>query len=228
MFLHRAVLELENLLHRTSVRVEAYSSTFLLWATIWEKFIVSLLLKNYVIKPDFSHFSVVTFIVPKVSYVKFYSLLLIPPWFYRWLFDCYMQVVRTVSLVHGRLKSFVSFATGSEMWPLPSFPAGFLPLKSFLEPSWAVPIAFQCLWCSAFALLLSLPSLFSVPLVLCICSASIIAVPSLCSTIIILLTLPVSTWKGFCKESHSCTPSPSVLDPGFSSLQSYGFSALTV
>ena len=228
MFLHRAVLELENLLHRTSVRVEAYSSTFLLWATIWEKFIVSLLLKKYVIKPDFSHFSVVTFIVPKVSYVKFYSLLLIPPWFYRWLFDCYMQVVRTVSLVHGRLKSFVSFATGSEMWPLPSFPAGFLPLKSFLEPSWAVPIAFQCLWCSAFALLLSLPSLFSVPLVLCSCSASIIAVPSLCSTIIILLTLPVSTWKGFCKESHSCTPSPSVPDPGFSSLQSYGFSALTV
>ncbi|KAI4556944.1 hypothetical protein MJG53_018898 [Ovis ammon polii x Ovis aries] len=55
----------------------------------------------------------------------------------------------------------------------------------------------------------------------------IIAVPSLCSTVIILLTLPVSTWKGFCKESHSCTPSPSVPDPGFSSLQSYESSALT-
>ena len=164
MFLQRTVLELENLLHRTSVRVEAHSSTFLLWATIWEKFIVSLLLKNYVIKPDFSHFSVVTFIMPKVSYIKFYSLLLIPPWFYRWLFDCYMRVVRAVCLVHGRLKSFVSFATGSEMWPLPSSPAGLFPVKSFLEPSWALPITFQCLWCSASALLLSLPSLLSVAL----------------------------------------------------------------
>ena len=70
-----------------------------------------------------------------------------------------MQMVRRLCLVHGRLKSFVSFAAGSEMWPLPSFPAGFFPLKLFLELSWAVPITFQCLWCSVFALLLSLPSL---------------------------------------------------------------------
>lgn len=102
--------------------------------------------------------------MPKVSYVKFYSLLLIPPWFYKWLFDCYLQVLRTVCLVRGRLKSFVSFATRSEMWPLPSSPAGFFPLKSFLEPSWAVPIPFQCCWCSAFSLLQSLPSLLSAAL----------------------------------------------------------------
>lgn len=34
--------------------------------------------------------------------------------------------------------------------------------------------------------------------------------------------------EGLCKESHGCTPFPSVPDPGFSSLQSYGFSPLTV
>ena len=76
--------------------------------------------------------------------------------------------------------------------------------------------------------ILSSTNYFTVPLVLCICSASITAVPSLCSTVIILLTLPVSTSKGFCKESYSCAPSPSVPDPAFSSLQSCGFSALTV
>lgn len=207
MFLHRAVLELENLLHRTSVRVEAYSSTFLLWATIWEKFIVSLLLKNYVIKPDFSHFSVVTFIVPKVSYIKFYSLLLIPPWFYRWLFDCqwlgrcfwYMVGSSPLYLLQQALRCD----------PCPHSQQAFCLSNHF----WNHLEQYQLLFSA---------------LVLCICSASIIAVASLCSTIIILLTLPVSTWKGFCKESHSCTPSPSVPDPGFSSLQSYGFSALTV
>ena len=76
--------------------------------------------------------------------------------------------------------------------------------------------------------ILSSTNYFSVPLVLCICSASIIAIPSLCSTIIFLLTLPESSWKGFCKESHGCTPFPSVPDPGCSSLQSYGSSSLPV
>lgn len=77
-------------------------------------------------------------------------------------------------------------------------------------------------------IVLSSTNYFSVPLLLCIRSAPIIAVTSLCSTVIILLTLPESSWKGFCRESHGCTPFPSVPDPGFSSLQSYGFSSLTV
>lgn len=122
-------LELENLLHRTSVQVEANSSAFLLWATIWEKFTMSLFLNKLCYKAWFLTLLCCNIHHAKVSYVKFYSLLLIPPWFYKWLFDCYLQVVRTVCLVRGRLKSFVSFATRSEMWPLPSSPADFFPLK---------------------------------------------------------------------------------------------------
>lgn len=101
--------------------------------------------------------------MPKVSYVKFYSLLLIPPWFYKWLFGAICKWLGQCVWTLVSSKSFVSFATRSEMWPLPSSPTDF-PSQIISGTIWAVPIPFQCLWCSAFSLLQSLPSLLSAAL----------------------------------------------------------------